>query len=292
MNVSIPEGKYVLAVSGGVDSMTLLHLLAEKAGVKLVAAHFDHGIRSDSHKDEELVRSAAKSYGVAYEAGAGNLSPSASEATAREVRYEFLNKVAKKHQAEAIITAHHQDDLIETAFINLIRGTGRKGLSAISANARVLRPLLNTPKAEVVSYARRHKLKWLEDATNQDTQYLRNHLRLNVLPSLTNAQRQILISNIDKVAKTNNKIDQEFATLSHSTDMKNIDRNAFSALPVELGNELVAYLLRQANVADFDSKTVNRLSMAIKTSKSNSTHPVKQNSSLKVDIKTARLVTP
>ena len=314
MKVQVPPGKYVLAVSSGVDSMTLLHLLAKQAksskpkaqsqnqdrpsyqlpanGLQLVVAHFDHGIRGDSTKDEALVRSTVASYGLVYEAGEGNLGPSTGEAVAREARYEFLEIAMKKHQAKAIITAHHQDDLIETAFINLIRGTRRKGLSAISSNTKVLRPLLNTPKTDITAYARRHKLEWLEDATNQDTKYLRNYLRIKILPSLSGVQRQSLISNIDKVAKTNIKIDHVFATISHSTDIENIDRNFFSALPAELGDELVAYLLRQASVADFDSKTVNRLSMAIKTSKSNSIHPVKRNTSLKVDTKTARLVTP
>src|SRR4051812_31887046 len=115
MKVKVPRGKYILAVSGGVDSMVLLDLLARKPGIELVVAHFDHGIRPDSKKDEVLVRKAAASYGVAFEPGQGNLGPAASEATARQARYHFLDEVLTKHQALKIITAHHQDDAIETA---------------------------------------------------------------------------------------------------------------------------------------------------------------------------------
>jgi tRNA(Ile)-lysidine synthase len=291
MQVEVPKGKYILAVSGGVDSMVLLDMLGKKPGLNLVVAHFNHGIRNDSFKDEELVKQAAADYGLIFELGAAHLGKNASEAAARHVRYGFLNQMLLKHRAKAIITAHHQDDLIETAMINLIRGTGRLGLTAMASNEQIIRPLLITPKIEIETYARRHKLEWLEDPTNQHTQYLRNYLRLNILPSLTKAKRQSLICNIDKVAKNNMKINNEIATLSHN-NRQSIDRNIFSSLPTEIGNEVVAHLLRQANVADFDSKTINRLSLAIKTSKPNSTHPVKLSTSLEVGIETARLVTP
>jgi tRNA(Ile)-lysidine synthetase-like protein len=292
MKLSIPRGKYLLAVSGGVDSMALLDMLAKKPGINLIVAHFNHGIRQDSGQDAALVKQAAAAYGLIFELGSARLGKGASEAAARDARYGFLKRAQAKYGAKAIITAHHQDDLIETALINLIRGTGRLGLSAIRSNKHILRPLLDTPKVEIENYARKHKLKWLKDSTNQDTEYLRNHLRLDVLPNLTTGQRQILISNIDKVAKTNIKIDHEIATLSRYSDDDRIDRISFSALPSEVGNELIAFLLRRAGVTDYDSKTINRLSMAIKTSKPNSSHPVKQNSSLEVTTRKAHLVTP
>jgi tRNA(Ile)-lysidine synthetase-like protein len=292
MKLRLLPGKYILAVSGGVDSMVLLDLLAKMPGVELVVAHFDHGIRPDSKKDEELVRKIAASYKLSYESAEGKLGPGTSEETARNARYGFLKHLQAEHEAKAIITAHHQDDLIETAFINLIRGTGRLGLSAIATNKRVRRPLLDTPKAEIEAYARKHKLQWREDATNQSPDYLRNRLRLSVIPRLTILQRESLISYIDKVAKTNTKIDKEIATLSHNIDINMINRRQFSGLPTNLGNELIAHFLRRAAVVDFDSKTVNRLSMAIKTSKANSIHPIKQRSSLMVSTETASFTTP
>ncbi len=115
ISISTP-GKYVLAVSGGVDSMTLLHLLSKKPVVELVVAHFDHGIRPDSTEDERLVAETAQEYNLPLEVGHGKLDAGASEKNAREARYQFLESVAKKHTAKGVITAHHQDDLIGTIF--------------------------------------------------------------------------------------------------------------------------------------------------------------------------------
>ncbi|HET7827717.1 MAG TPA: tRNA lysidine(34) synthetase TilS, partial [Candidatus Saccharimonadales bacterium] len=176
MKIEVPSGKYVLAVSGGVDSMTLLDLLSNLSGVDFIIAHFNHGTREDSDLDEALVTAAAGRYGRLLEIGRGGLGPKASEDTARRARYAFLEAIRQKHGAKKIITAHHQDDLIETALLNILRGTGRRGLSAMADNPDVLRPLLNISKSEIISYVRRQKLAWREDSTNQDTDYLRNYI--------------------------------------------------------------------------------------------------------------------
>jgi len=293
MQIEVPRGKYILAVSGGVDSMSLLDILAKKPGIKLIIAHFNHGIRPEAAADEDLVQAQAASYGIVLEPGHGTLGPNASEATARDARYKFLYKIQKQHKAQAVITAHHQDDLIETAFINIIRGTGRKGLSSILSNGQVIRPLLNTSKSEILNYARQNKLRWNDDATNEDDRYLRNYLRLKVLPRLSPSQRQTLISNLDKVAKNNIKFDKELATLSQIINSNNqIDRRLFAALPSNISNELMAYSLRQAGIVDFDRKTVSQLSTSLKTSKPNTLAPIKQGNYLKLGLKTAWFVTP
>jgi tRNA(Ile)-lysidine synthase len=142
MEIVVPKGRYVVAVSGGVDSVVLLDLLT-KTNNQLTVAHFNHGIRQDSAKEEALVKQLAKRYGLEIKIGNGKLGLEASEETARKARYDFLESVRQKHQADAIITAHHQDDLIETALINLLRGTGPHGLIAIAKNPNILRPLLN-----------------------------------------------------------------------------------------------------------------------------------------------------
>jgi tRNA(Ile)-lysidine synthase len=291
MKVELPRGKYILAVSGGVDSMVLLDLLSGRPGVELVVAHFNHGIRPDAIKDETLVRKAAASHGAAFEAARGNLGAAASEATARQARYHFLDEVLAKHQALKIITAHHQDDVIETAMINLLRGTGRQGLSAILSNQKIARPLLSTPKTAIVEHARRNKLVWREDSTNKDTGYLRNYLRLNVLPKLSPGQRNTIISNIDKVAKINIILDNEYATLSHNIGASSIDRQLFSNLPADVSAGYIAYLLRLGRTKDYDSKTIERISLSIKTAKPNSRQPIKQTSYLKLTAATANIVT-
>jgi tRNA(Ile)-lysidine synthetase-like protein len=291
MKVDIKPGKYILAVSGGVDSMVLLDMLSNLAGVDLVIAHFNHGIRQDSAEDETLVRHAAARYGLPVEVGYGRLGLDASEETARDARYDFLREVQARHKASKIITAHHQDDLIETALINTIRGTGRSGLSSISNNNNILRPLLNTPKAEIVKYAKRHKLAWRDDPTNQNPDYLRNHLRLNVLPKMDAGQRARLLVYIQDAAKANAEIDNRLMVLAEYVGAGQIDRQLFAALPSSVGNELLVYLLRKENVRDFDTKTINRLNLAIRTSKPASTHPIKKDARLEVGLKKAVIVT-
>lgn len=273
----VRSGKYVLAVSGGVDSMVALDMLAKKPGVELIVAHFNHGIRSQSALDEDFVRQQAEQLKLPYEAGYGRLGVGASEETARRARYYFLNRIKVKHDTTAVITAHHQDDMIETAFINTIRGTGRKGLVAISKNQAVIRPLLGWSKSEILAYAEKHKLAWREDESNTDTDYLRNYIRLNIMPGLNAQKRHKIIGNLDKVAEIDSAIDVLASDLSK--DIYNgltIDRTRFTALPVAVASELLTRWLRQLGAADFDKPTITRLNAALRTAKPRTSHLLKR----------------
>jgi tRNA(Ile)-lysidine synthetase-like protein len=282
MEVKVPKGKYILAVSGGVDSMTLLNLLASQPGVELIVAHFNHGIRPDSDKDEALVTEVAQAQGLVLEVGRKKLGPNASEEVARAMRYKFLHEVLIRHKAKKIITAHHQDDLIETALINIIRGTGRQGLSAIATNQKILRPLLEVPKEDIIASAKSRRLEWIEDITNLKEDYLRNYLRVKVLTNLTTGDRQKLVKILEKVAKINVNLDNELATLSHNTDT-NLNRLFFSLLPNEVSQELLAFKLRSLKIKNFDRQTIDRINLAIKAGRPDSRHPIKQNVYLKLD---------
>ncbi len=168
--------RYVVGVSGGVDSVVLLSMAVESYGAdRLVVAHFDHGIRPNSADDMRFVRALAKQYGVLFETKREDLGAKASEEVARDRRYAFLRDVANKHEA-TIMTAHHADDAIETMAINLVRGTGWRGIAVLD-NDEVARPLLDRTKSDLIAYARRRGLSWREDETNADTKYLRNALR-------------------------------------------------------------------------------------------------------------------
>lgn len=290
MKVNIAPGKYVVAVSGGVDSTALLHLLAQQSQVtgnrlqvtdkkrkisnlqpltsnlELIVAHFDHGIRQDGAKDEQLVRSIAKKHRLIYVTKAGKLGRNASEATAREARYEFLNAVKEKYNAKSIITAHHQDDLIETALINMLRGTGPRGLSSMKNNPKIIRPLLIYSKEQIISYTKLNKLKWHEDETNQHDDYLRNYIRHNLVNKLDTASREMLINNLDKVAKTNMLLDAKIATLSHAIIKNNkVNRDKYIMLPNEVGSNLLMYWLRCNKFSSFNEKNVIKANLAIKT---------------------------
>ncbi|NTW62025.1 tRNA lysidine(34) synthetase TilS [Candidatus Saccharibacteria bacterium] len=180
--------KYVIAVSGGVDSVVLLDMFA-KSNDDLVVAHFDHGIRADSHLDAQFVKSLAEKYGLPFETRRENLGPDASEDVARKHRYKFLREVAGKYGAK-LVTAHHSDDVIETIAINLKRGTGWRGLAVLDSD--VLRPLSHMTKYEIIEYARKHKLPWREDSTNASDKYLRNRIRRLSINMDIDKKRQLL----------------------------------------------------------------------------------------------------
>jgi tRNA(Ile)-lysidine synthase len=164
----------LVAVSGGIDSVVLLDMLV-KAGERVVVAHFDHGIRPDSVADARFVRALARYYDVPFVTHREELGEHASEAVARARRYAFLRKEAKRAGA-IIVTAHHANDLIETIAINLMRGTGWRGL-AVLHGADIKRLLLGKTKSELYDYALSNRLEWVEDSTNYEPKYLRNRLR-------------------------------------------------------------------------------------------------------------------
>lgn len=181
---------YIVAVSGGVDSVVLLDKLAKHGGARLVVAHFDHGIREDSADDARFVGELAKHYGLEFETRREELGAGASEALARERRYQFLRDVADQYDNASIVTAHHADDVVETIAINMTRGTGWRGLAVL--DSELIRPLLAIPKRVLVDYARQHDLVWHEDSTNKDMVYLRNELRDRIAKRLSDEDvRQI-----------------------------------------------------------------------------------------------------
>jgi tRNA(Ile)-lysidine synthetase-like protein len=185
--------RYILAVSGGVDSVVLLDMVARRTKDGFIVAHFDHGIRSESGKDADFVRRLAKKYKARFELGEGKLGRGASEEEAREARYQFLKKLQKKYQPAKIVTAHHQDDLVETIVMNLIRGTGWRGLAPM--NAELERPLLGLSKTELVEYAISNHLKWAEDQTNYSPKYFRNRIRTFLLKMTPEQRKNLLLLN-------------------------------------------------------------------------------------------------
>lgn len=166
--------KYIVAVSGGVDSVVLLDMLAKENEAELVVAHFDHGIRENSAEDAAFVEELAKKYKLPFETKREELGPNASEEKARNHRYKFLKEVAARHGAD-IVTAHHANDVVESVAINLHRNTGWRGLAVLDSH--IVRPLLKMTKQEILDYAVSHNLEWHEDHTNAEDKYLRNRLR-------------------------------------------------------------------------------------------------------------------
>lgn len=184
---ALPQSLLV-AVSGGVDSVALLHALIA-TGRKPGVLHFDHGWRKDSHNDAEWVRELASKLGVKFIGARMELSTKGPrEADARTARYAFFAKVARRLKIPDLVLAHHADDQVETCLLQLLRGTGAagRGMDVVSRRDGLVlhRPWLGLWKKDIAAQARRHKWSWREDSTNADTNYRRNLVRQQVLPYL------------------------------------------------------------------------------------------------------------
>ena len=264
MKIDMSVGTYVVAVSGGIDSMALLHMLTESGQAKdryrFVVAHFDHGIRPDSDIDRRLVQSTAKQYGLPFVYDEGQLGPGASEAKARTARYRFLHQVRQATGARGIITAHHKDDVAETVVLQLQRGTGRRGLSSLKSTDVIYRPLLSLNKAELVDYAQVNGIEWREDSTNIDTKYARNHVRHHILPKLSSYQRAKFDNLLESMSNLNNEIDSLLDLLLHQQpSTKSLDKKWFLGLPHKVAKEVLAHWLRRQGIITFDKKLLEQL---------------------------------
>lgn len=283
MNIAVPKGKYVVAVSGGVDSMVLLDMLAKLPGLELVVAHFEHGIRDDSDIDRQNVQAAATRYGLPFMWERGRLGPQTSEARARAARYAYLRRVKQGQGADAIITAHHQDDRVETAILNMLRGTHRKGLSSLRSTPDIMRPLLHVTKRDLYEYAARHDLVWRTESTNASDRYLRNYIRHHLLHDIDEASRERLLSHIQKAAETNQDIDELLAAgIRHHTHTDALERRWFTMLPYDVSCEVMATWLRATGIREFNRRLIHRLVVAAKVDKPGSLRDINAAYLLKV----------
>jgi len=263
-NLPIP-GKYIVAVSGGVDSVSLLDVLSRNNNYQLVVAHFDHGIRSNSSEDEEFVHNLALSKSLPYVSKKVNLGHNASEALARQQRYDFLFSVCQQQRAKAVITAHHEDDRLETLLINLIRGTNRLGVGSITERYNLKRPFLTVSKQEIKNYAYQRNLSWREDITNRNDKYLRNYIRIHLMPKMTVKGRNKLVELMNRQVVINQEIDELIYNLDKSVRAGQLNRDMVNYLPYLEAKEMMATWLRYNKLPNFSQQSIDRLTIAVKT---------------------------
>ena len=202
--------RVLCAVSGGLDSMCLLHLLStwgRENGMTVTAAHFNHHLRETADRDEAFVRDWCAAHDVPCLCGGGDVRGYAAETgktieeAGRELRYAFLETARRDSGSNVILTAHHADDNAETILLNLLRGTGLQGLTGIPASRDgILRPFLEVTRAELEEYAKEHSVPHVEDETNEADDAARNVLRHKVLPVLRDLNPRA-VENMNRTAE-------------------------------------------------------------------------------------------
>ncbi len=280
----------ITAVSGGVDSVVMLHMLAngqqlqaesKKLQVKkartfslqpsafsptsqrLVVAHFEHGIRDDGKADARFVAALAEKYKLPFELGTAKLGDDASEDQARRARQSFFAKLLDKYPNSKIATAHHHDDLIETAIINILRGTNRRGLNSLRDTENFLRPIFKLTKKSVYEYAQENKLEWVEDETNNSDKYLRNRIRHHLVPKLKKTKKyDRLVDLVCWFGINNPEINKKAESiLSKNTEKsaKGISLSLHLIKEELIFKEVLAVVLQKLKATEIDSAEIERL---------------------------------
>ena len=212
------DDKILLTVSGGVDSMVMMSLFAA-SGYRFGVAHCNFQLRGqESDEDEALVAEQARRYGVELfnrrfdTQGEMERTGESMEMAARRLRYTWFRSLCDEHVYNVIAIAHHINDSIETFFINMLRGTGLRGLTGISVQAgRIVRPLMFATRKDILDYATAHRIPYREDSSNRSTKYLRNKVRLGIVPMLREINPQfttVMRRNISRLTDAQTFIDR------------------------------------------------------------------------------------
>ena len=235
------EHRFLVAVSGGMDSVVLAHML-QACGYSFALAHVNYKLRGvDSDLDQKFVESLAQSFQVDCYSKSEPIKPEASgiQEKARKLRYAFFEEIKNTYGFDAVLTAHHSDDQLETFFMRLSRGSGLAGLGGIrERNGFLIRPLLHFSKKVLLSYAKENKLQWREDISNSSTKYLRNTIRHNVIPAFLSSSPQAATNTLESIRH----IAETFDVISlQLNDIKAQwkENNEFIEIPIVSLNTLV-----------------------------------------------------
>lgn len=225
--------KLLIAISGGVDSVVLTHLL-HQLNFDISLAHCNFQLRGEeSDKDEEFVKNLGKKLGIntyttRFDTNEyANSNKLSTQLAARELRYNWFDELSKEYSFEHLLTAHHADDNLETFLINLTRGTGLEGLTGIPPiNRNIVRPLLVFSRKEILNYAKQNNIEWREDESNSETKYLRNKIRHQVTPILKELNASVLKNfnkTIDHLKESQQIIDDKIEDITYEIISKEGD---------------------------------------------------------------------
>ena len=219
------EDYLLLAISGGIDSVVLAHLLYQ-AKFKFALAHCNFGLRGqDSIDDEKFCMDLAKSFQCPFYSIKFNTQQFAEDSklsiqiAARQLRYNYFSEIMQLHTFKYLVTAHHLDDNIETVFSNILRETGIRGIQGMSLKFRyTIKPLLNFTKRDILKFATQYNIEYREDSSNNDTKYKRNQIRHNIIPALQDIQPSLYTvfkKNIQIWQQENNFIESQIEELKN-----------------------------------------------------------------------------
>jgi len=268
-----PGDRILLAVSGGIDSVVLLNLMAA-AGIDCGIAHCNFRLRaSESDGDEEFVKQLGESSGLQVHTRSFDTQDYATQygislqMAARKLCYDWFEELRKEHPYDLIATAHNMDDVVETFFINLIRGTGIRGLSGIKMRSgNLIRPLLFATRERITEYATEHDIAFREDSSNISTKYIRNKIRHRIIPQLQEINpgfKQGIISTIEKLRNTEIIYDHEINRKKDeviSSDGKNI---LLSIEKLRQLGDLKTFLFELISCYNFNSQTISDIEKSI-----------------------------
>ncbi|MFZ5436407.1 MAG: tRNA lysidine(34) synthetase TilS [Bacillota bacterium] len=268
-----PGDRVVVAVSGGADSISLLHVLwslREEMGINVLACHMHHGMRGDrADEDARFVEMTANSMGLAFYYEFQDVPLFArqhklgEEEAGRRLRYQFYRRLLEEIPADKVALGHNRDDQAETVLMRILRGTGLRGLAGIPPKrGAFIRPLINSTRKDIELYCRANGLKWITDATNLDTKYLRNKIRHRIMPELEQYSPRVadhLVAVGDIARETSDFIEYEIGALRAaciriSRGHLSLRRRYIDQLEPARARQLLFVAIEQAGLAaDFTS---------------------------------------
>ena len=295
------EDKIAIALSGGVDSIVLFHLLVTEykdSYKELVVFHINHGLRQESYEEAEFVEKFVKDFDVKFYKEELNMSDlerdshTSEEMLARELRYQAFNKMAKLEGVTKLLTAHHKNDQVENILMRLLTGRSIDHSLAICeeiemAGLTIYRPLLNSLKAELEEYAKEKNLHYYVDATNFDTDYTRNNIRHNIVPLLNDINSgsfDNLINFANYYQNINNNLKKAILSnkdnyiFSRDEDKISLVKDKF----LELNEEEMYFLLKdlitdELGVFDIKQKAIFDVVSSLKKNSGNKSYDLKNN---------------
>jgi tRNA(Ile)-lysidine synthase len=272
-----PGARYLIGVSGGRDSVALLHWLVECGYNKLIVCHLNHRLRGRSSRaDAIFVQKLAARYDVDLALGAIDVralavrTKQSIETAARDARYKFFAQVAKRRRCRTIFLGHHADDLVETFLINLFRGAGLGGLSAMrgvsvrkidNVKLQIVRPLLGVSREQIDDYVGQHRLKFREDASNKNLTPLRNRIRHRIIPEIEKQLGRNVRATIWRAATIAAEEENFFEALlpDKLSKLTALAVKPLRAMPIAVQRRMLHEWLRARDVPDLSFDLVERV---------------------------------